>query len=76
MNKNIKQWRTGRALTRVEQLEFMANAKREQDLKNNPLLESDYYNPATNNWKLYILGCVPVKMNNQPYQPTVVRRSK
>ena len=72
MIKKIKQWKTGKALTRVEQLEYMVNAKREQDYKNNPLLESDYYNPANNNHKLYELGC-SINMVNQPYQPTVVR---
>tara|TARA_Y100000031_G_scaffold117309_1_gene130175 strand:+ start:392 stop:622 length:231 start_codon:yes stop_codon:yes gene_type:complete len=76
MHKKIKQWSTGKALTRVEQIQFMANAKREQDLKNNSLLDNDYFKPANNNWKLYELGCVPVNMNTQPYQPRVVRRSK
>ena len=75
VSMNKKQWSTGKALTRVEQLEFMANAKREQDLKNNPLLDNDYHQPANNNHKLYELGC-SVNMKNQPYQPTVVRRSK
>ena len=52
-----------------------AKLNREQDLKNNSQLESDYYKPANNNHKLYELGC-SVNMVNQPYQPTVVRRSK
>ena len=73
--KEIKQWKTGKALTRIEQIQFMANARREQDLKNNPNFESDYHQPANNNHKLYGLGC-SINMNNQPYQPTVVRRSK
>jgi len=47
-----------------------------KDKDNNPLFESDYYRPVNNNHKLYVLGCVPVNMQTQPYQPTVVRRSK
>ena len=47
-----------------------------KDKENNPLFESDYYRPVNNNHKLYVLGCVPVNMQTQPYQPTVVRRSK
>ena len=66
--------------TRVELLYqqslLRAKLNREQDLKNNPELKSDFFKPATNNWKLYELGCVPVNMNTQPYQPRVVRRSK
>ena len=66
--------------TRVELLYqqslLRAKLNREQDLKNNPELKSDYFKPANNNWKLYELGCVPVNMNNQPYQPRVVKRSK
>ena len=73
--KEIKQWKTGKALTRIEQIQFMANARREQDLKNNPNFESDYHQPANNNHKLYELGC-SINMKNQPYQPRVVRRSK
>ena len=65
--------------TRVENLYqqslLRAKLNREQDLKNNPLVESDYHSPANNNHKLYELGC-SVNMKNQPYQPTVVRRSK
>ena len=65
--------------TRVENLYqqslLKAKLNREQDLRNNPLLENDYYSPANNNHKLYELGC-SVNMKNQPYQPTVVRRSK
>jgi len=67
-------------ITRVELLYqqslLRAKLNREQDLKNNPELKSDFFKPATNNWKLYELGCVPVNMNTQPYQPRVVRRSK
>ncbi len=67
-------------ITRVELLYqqslLRAKLNREQDLKNNPELKSDYFKPANNNWKLHELGCVPVNMNNQPYQPRVVRRSK
>jgi hypothetical protein len=67
-------------ITRVENLYqqslLRAKLNREQDLKNNPLVENDYHSPANNNWKLYELGCVPVNMNTQPYQPTVVKRSK
>jgi len=67
-------------ITRVELLYqqslLRAKLNREQDLKNNPELKSDYFKPANNNWKLYELGCVPVNMNTQPYQPRVVRRSK
>ena len=67
-------------ITRVELLYqqslLRAKLNREQDLKNNPELNSDFFKPATNNWKLYELGCVPVNMNTQPYQPRVVRRSK
>ena len=48
MHKKIKQWSTGKALTRVEQLEFMINAKREQDYKNNPNFENEHYQPASN----------------------------
>ena len=74
-----KQWKA-KAITRVqllvEQSKLMAQLKREQDLKNNSLLDNDYYSPANNNHKLYVLGCVPVNMNNQPYQPRVVKRSK
>ena len=66
--------------TRVELLYqqslLRAKLNREQDLKNNPKLKSDYFKPAHNNWKLYELGCVPVNMNTQPYQPRVVKRSK
>jgi len=65
--------------TRVENLYqqslLKAKLNREQDLRNNPLLENDYYSPANNNHKLYELGC-SVNMVNQPYQPTVVKRSK
>ena len=65
--------------TRVENLYqqslLRAKLNREQDLKNNPLVENDYHLPANNNHKLYELGC-SVNMRNQPYQPTVVRRSK
>jgi len=43
-----KQWKTGRALTRVEQLEFMRLAKHQQDLKNNKNFESPFYKPASN----------------------------
>ena len=75
MNKNIKQWNSGRAFTMVEQYYLKALLNRLQDLKNNSQLESDYYKPANNNHKLYELGC-SVNMKNQPYQPTVVRRSK
>ena len=67
-------------ITRVELLYqqslLRAKLNREQDLKNNPELKSDFFKPATNNWKLYELGSVPVNMNTQPYQPRVVRRSK
>ena len=67
-------------ITRVENLYqqslLRAKLNREQDLKNNPLVDNDYHSPANNNWKLYELGCVPVNMNTQPYQPTVVKRSK
>ena len=67
-------------ITRVENLYqqslLRAKLNREQDKKNNPLVDNDYHLPANNNWKLYELGCVPVNMNNQPYQPTVVKRSK
>ena len=67
-------------ITRVENLYqqslLRAKLNREQDLKNNSLLDNDYHSPANNNWKLYELGCVPVNMNTQPYQPTVVKRSK
>ena len=66
--------------TRVENLYqqslLRAKLNREQDIKNNPLVENDYHSPANNNHKLYVLGCVPVNMQTQPYQPTVVRRSK
>ena len=74
-----KKWQA-KTITRVqllvEQSKLMAQLKREQDLKNNSLLDNDYYQPANNNHKLYVLGCVPVNMNNQPYQPRVVRKSK
>ena len=43
-----KQWKTGRALTRVEQLEFMRLAKHEQDLKNNKNFENPFYKPTSN----------------------------
>ena len=43
-----KQWSTGKALTRVEQIQFMANAKREQDLKNNKNFENPFYKPTSN----------------------------
>ena len=52
MHKKIKQWNSGRALTRVEQIQFMANAKREQDLKNNKNFESPFYKPASNSGTL------------------------
>ena len=65
--------------TRVENLYqqslLRAKLNREQDLKNNPLVENDYHSPANNNHKLYELG-TSINMVNQPYQPTVVRRSK
>ena len=65
--------------TRVENLYqqslLRAKLNREQDKKNNPLVENDYHSPANNNHKLYELGC-SVNMVNQPYQPTVVKRSK
>ena len=48
MHKKIKQWNSGRALTRVEQLEFMRTAKHQQDLKNNPNFENEHYRPASN----------------------------
>ena len=51
MTKN-KQWKTGRALTRLEQVEYMRLAKHEQDLKNNPNFESEYYQPASNSGTL------------------------
>ena len=54
MNKNIKQWNSGRALTRVEQLEFMRIAKHNQDLKNNPDFESKHY---ANNNQAVARGC-------------------
>ena len=64
--------------TRVENLYqqslLRAKLNREQDKKNNPLVENDYHSPANNNHKLYVLGC-SINMVNQPYQPTVVRRS-
>ena len=73
-----KQWKP-KAITRVqlfvEQAKLMAQLKREQDLKNNSLLDNDYFQPVNNNHKLYVLGCT-VNMVNQPYQPRVVRRSK
>ena len=47
-----KQWSTGKALTRVEQIQFMANAKREQDLKNNKNFENPFYKPASNSGTL------------------------
>jgi hypothetical protein len=75
MIKNIKQWNSGKAFTMVEQYYLKALLNREQDKKNNPLVENDYYSPANNNHKLYELGC-SVNMINQPYQPTVVKRSK
>ena len=66
-------------ITRVENLYqqslLRAKLNREQDLKNNSLLDNDYHQPANNNHKLYELGC-SINMVNQPYQPTVVRRSK
>ena len=70
-----KQWKTGRAFTMVEQYYLKALLNRKQDLKNNSLLDNDYYSPANNNYKLYELGC-SLNMRTQPYQPTVVRRSK
>ena len=74
-NMKTKQWNKNKALTMVEQYQVRALLNRLQDLKNNSQLESDYYKPANNNHKLYELGC-SVNMVNQPYQPTVVRRSK
>ena len=66
-------------ITRVENLYqqslLRAKLNREQDLKNNSLLDSDYHSPANNNHKLYELGCT-VNMVNQPYQPRVVKRGK
>ena len=66
-------------ITRVENLYqqslLRAKLNREQDLKNNSLLDSDYHSPANNNHKLYELG-TSINMVNQPYQPRVVRRSK
>ena len=47
-----KKWSTGKALTRVEQLEFMRLAKHEQDLKNNKNFESPFYKPASNSGTL------------------------
>ena len=47
-----KQWKTGRALTRVEQLEFKRTAKHNQDLKNNKNFESPFYKPASNSGTL------------------------
>ena len=65
--------------TRVENLYqqslLRARLNREQDLKNNSLLDNDYHQPANNNHKLYELGC-SINMVNQPYQPRVVKRSK
>jgi len=65
--------------TRVENLYqqslLRAKLNREQDLKNNSLLDNDYHQPANNNHKLYELGC-SINMVNQPYQPRVVKRSK
>ena len=52
MHKKIKQWNSGRALTRVEQLEFMRTAKHNQDLKNNKNFESPFYKPASNSGTL------------------------
>ena len=43
-----KKWSTGKALTRVEQLEFMRIAKHKQDLKNNKSFENPSYRPASN----------------------------
>ena len=54
MIKNKTQWRTGRALTRVQQLEFIVNAKRQQDYKNNPNFESTNY---ANNNQAVARGC-------------------
>ena len=48
VSMNKKQWSTGKALTRVEQIQFMANAKREQDLKNNKNFENPFYKPTSN----------------------------
>ena len=75
MIKNIKQWNSGRAFTMVEQYYLKALLNRLQDLKNNPELKSDYFKPVNNNHKLYVLGCVPVNMQTQPYQPIVVKRT-
>ena len=75
MNKNINKWKSGKAFTFVEQYKLKALLNREQDLRNNPLLENDYYSPANHNHKLYELG-TSINMVNQPYQPTVVKRSK
>ena len=46
MYKKIKQWKTGRAFTMVEQYYLKALLNREQDLKNNSNLETNKY--ATN----------------------------
>ena len=46
MHKKIKQWKTGRAFTMVEQYYLKALLNRKQDLKNNPNLETNKY--ATN----------------------------
>ena len=54
MHKKIKQWNSGRALTRVEQLEYIVNAKHNQDLKNNPDFESTNY---ANNNQAVARGC-------------------
>ena len=66
-------------ITRVEllyqQSKLRAKLNRQQDLKNNPELKSDYFKPANNNHKLYELGCVPVNMQTQPYQPIVVKHT-
>ena len=47
-------------ITRVENLYqqslLRAKLNREQDLKNNSLLDNDYHQPANNNHKLYELG--------------------
>ena len=56
MIKNKTQWKTGRVLTYSEQVEFIVNAKREQDYKNNPNFESKYYVDA-NNHQAVARGC-------------------
>ena len=76
--KKIKSWSCEKTTTqlKVYQLKLRSKLNQEQDTKNNKLVYCDYNQPANNNWKLYTLGCVSVNMNNQPYQPTVVKRSK